>query len=622
MPQGKTYDIMMPDGTRIKDVPVSYTRAQVEQLYRNMDGTKSTIGPKIPFVAANPTVKSVEQRLYKWIPPAAAGAASLAVGPEGPLVYAALASAGGGAAGKLAEQALEGKLRSQTHAETLKQDALAGLTQGLAEVGGRDIAGPLISKMLKGSEIPGASLAGTDMSGRDISDIARRSGARITIPELKKSPMGLDIQGLSEMGIVGHKIGTKAKSQTESAISSFADQVANTISARSSPLASGTQVRDALWQANKAFKRQASDIWDNKLIALGKNAPADFTPLIEEAQKEYNAPPSLVIQRNIGKFGLKRETPLPDAPQVPGLLGNIMSLKPEGNFADGITIKNYLDRFTGPSNTILADPGSQRIARLLRKRLMEVMDSSADEAGGPLKEQWKQGRQFYAEGRRVYESRIVQSLMKKDPELIAKSIHPGESTNVEMVKKALLGHGQNAAAWNTFRRQYIQSNLLGGSSKPLAGGIFSLKERLSLAGNEQLNAIFGDDATGKTALRDLSLIAEAASRVQPIRQHTIARIIESAAPVAALFRPEAAAAELAGIEVGPAIMAKVIYSPTATRLLVRGIDISGENAGMAAVNISRAMDIALRFNDKQKVDVDTSLLRRPNGTQKNQVSAR
>lgn len=621
MPQGKTYDILMPDGTRIKGVPVSYTRAQVEQLYRTMLAPKATISPKIPLAPANPTVKSVEQRLYKWIPAAAAGTASLAIGPEGPLLYSALASAGGGAAGKLAEQALEGKLRSQTPIQTLKQDALSALTQGLAEVGGRAVAGPLISKMLKGSDVPGASLAGTDMSGRDISDIARRSGARITIPELKKSPAGLDLQSLSEMGIIGHKIGTKAKLQTESAMDSFADKVANTISARSSPLASGTQVRDALWQANKAFKRQASDIWDNKLIALGKNAPADFTPLIEEAQREYEAPP-FVIQRNVGKFGLKRETPLPDAPKVPGLLENVMNLKPEGNFADGIAIKNYLDRFTGPENKPFADPGSQRIARLLRKRLMEVMDSSADEAGGPLKEQWRQGRQFYAEGRRVYESRIIQSLMKKDPELIAKSIHPGESTNVEMVKKALLGHGQNAAAWNTFRRQYIQSNLLGESSKPLAGGIFSLKERLSLAGNEQLKAIFGDDATGKTALRDLSLIAEAASRVQPIRQHTIARIIESAAPVAALFRPEAAAAELAGIEVGPAIMAKVIYSPTATRLLVRGIDISGENAGMAAVNISRAIDIALRFNDKQKINVDTSLLRRPNDTQKNQVSAR
>lgn len=831
MAQSSTYDITMADGTVIKNVPTTYDRNQVIQMYRVQQARKhaGTIGPAMPLIKSGDTPQQMVKRLYKWIPPAAGIAASLALGPEAGLLESSLYTGLAGAGGKIAETAAEGNLGSQPIGVTAMQAAKSGLTQGLNELGGRAVAGPLLSRILRVSGVPEGEVAGETIPGKDISELARKSGMRISRPELTKSTIGLDFQGLSEMGLMGHKVGTIAKTKTEDAAKAFADQVADTLAEQSTPVKSGAVVHDALWKANQAFKQKASDLWENKLKVLGRDAPANFRPLIEEAEKEYNAPPlvmnkPVVMSKGIKQLniGLSYEAPLPEPPKVPALVGAIMNLKPEGTFADALAIKTYLDRFMPEIGEESADPGSERIAKRFEKKLFEIMTQSANDsgqfkpinegenvqgktfyhgtkakvgsvadldpstygkpnaiaglglyttdnpevakgyagksgtvlstplpklnflsldkpipaklaanlgkieiggepmgvqdgetgldfikrlhdamqdegystgdatevmqdvsiamrdagydaahmigggrvkAGSPkhnvmvmlpdyltgktpladstpavpgaagvsatittpgesLKDVWPHARAFYSEGKDAYENQLVKKLMARKPEAIANSIKPGDVTNVEMVKRALLGHGNDKAAWNTFRRQYIQSNLLGSPDMPWTGDVFKLKEKMNAAGNDQLRAIFGTDDEGKRVLHNLSVLAEATSRVQPIRQHTIARIIEAAAPITAMFRPEAAAAEIAGIEVGPLIIAKIIYSPTATRLFVNGVNLSATNAGMAAVNITRAIDIAMRANMKQKVNIDTSQLRRTHDAQKNQVSSR
>lgn len=572
---------------------------------------RTTIG------APHPLRQRIAAKVAEYAPSvggAAGGILGSSLGPTGTISGAALGGEAGEATGELALRAA-GLPSPKTSEEALKKIAGAGVRQAGAEAVGQ-VGGRVLPK------IGGGRVAGVEVAGSAIRKMAIDEGLNLTTPEIATEAgtgsIGRQVQRLTEFGILGRTIGERARTQGERNALDLAERMIEPLSKLTTPEVTGRKVESAMQIAADAFRARGEVYFQKELPELGKGVPADLSPVIQEAVRIGKEPSALlrpqqlmedasgIPRREALGLGEAAAKTLPQPTAVRNILDVMSRLKPNATFTETLEVKKYLDQFLPGPGKVIADEGAESLSKHFESQLFEVLGKSAREAGGPLEAKWLQARNFWRNGREIYDSAIVRGLMKKNPEVLVRSIKPGDVTDINTIKKALLGHGgiaqERAAgrdAWGTFQRQYVQSLLL---KDPEAQGsslaVFSsVKQRMDRVGNRQLMAIFNTDARSRIVLQNLRMFAETMSRVQPELSRNFGKWIElsklaTAGGAVATGRGEAGLEFIAGVEGVTGTLAGILYSRQATRALTRAMLLPPNAKAAITANLSRAVALA------------------------------
>ncbi len=523
-----------------------------------------------------------------------------------------------------------------------------------AEGVGRGVKGGMEALFPK-ANIPAGRVAGEKVTGKAVGKLAEERGV-ISGPEAAKKTA---LQRLSDYSIFGNRIAAQAKQQGTEAASRYADELASKIAPSTDPRTSGLQIRTALEQARTNFRQLGKQYWEQELPRHGATITVDMTPLVKDAESaSAEIPETLLASRTAGsrEVGATSKSvgsgdltiaDLPPAiqqalqaagqggaalPQESGatqLVKNMRALKPQMTANDALQVKKYLNRFMpeGPSGSF-ASTETEGLAKRFEGKLYDAIDQAAQQQGGPFADTWKQARNFWGKGHDTFDSKLVTNILDKDPEGYVKMIHDGDVTDINQVKKALFGQverndqpqlrGQAQKAWDTFRRQFIQSRLLQDPEDIQAGKVIDLKGRMDKAGPDQLTAIFNTDAKGREVLGNLRTLAEAMSRQNKTAGgrniHPMTRASEAIGIAhSALSGNLLGVAAPAAFESAMPILAKVLYSKRMTQQMVHGLELSKRGLPDGAQIISRLFSSATR-EDKDKYG-STPELPQPEATQ-------
>lgn len=579
-------------------------------------------------VSPPPTLKQrIAGKIAEYAPSvvgAIGGLVGTAGGPGGAVAGAALGGGAGEAVGQLARSAT-GLPSAKTSTEAAEKIGLQGLFQGGAEALGLG-AGRVLPKIAPGT------VAGVVVPGSAIRKMAIEEGLRMTPPEIAseagRGSIGRQVQRLTEFGILGRALSERARTQVERDALELADRMIDPLSKVTTPETAGRQVESALDIAADAFRTRGKVYFQEQLPKLGEAVPADLSQVIKEAVRIGKEPSALLrpaeytediagtFRRAAVDTGATAIKTLPQPTAVKNILDVMSRLKKDATFSEVLEVKQYLDQFLPGPNRIIADQGAESLAKHFESELFKVLDKSSLEAGGPLRAKWIQARNFWRTGRQIYDSAIVRGLMKKNPESLIASIKPGDVTNINIIKKALLGHAGMAAsaeermagkrAWGAFQRQYVQSALL---KDPESQGmslstLSAVKRRMDRVGNRQLTAIFNTDAQGRMALQNLRTFAETMSRVQPEMSRNFGKWVElakiaSVGGGAAAGHAETGLEFVAGVEALTGTMAAILYSRSATRALTKAMLLPPTAKAAITANLTRAVALAFQNGSQQ-----------------------
>ncbi len=510
-----------------------------------------------------------------------------------------------------------------------------------AEGVGRGVKGGMEALFPK-ANIPAGRVAGEKVTGKAVGKLAEERGV-ISGPEAAKKTA---LQRLSDYSIFGNRIAAQAKQQGTEAASRYADELAAKIAPSTDPRTSGLQIRTALEQARTNFRQLGKQYWEQELPRHGATITVDMMPLVKDAESaSAEIPETLLTSRASGPIGATSKSvgsgdltiaDLPPAiqqalqaagqggaalPQESGatqLVKNMRALKPQMTANDALQVKKYLNRFMpeGPPGSF-ASTETEGLAKRFEGKLYDQIDQAAQQQGGPFADTWKQARNFWGKGHDTFDSKLVTNILDKDPEGYVKMIHDGDVTDINQVKKALFGQvertdqpqlrGQAQKAWDTFRRQYIQSRLLQDPEDIQAGKVIDLKKRMNQAGPEQLTAIFNTDAKGREVLGNLRTLAEAMSRQvkeTPMGRRQVTRAGEAFGIMHGILTGNPlSAGTLAPVAFETLMpgLAWVLYSKRYTRQLVHGLELSGRGIPDGASIISRVISQASGMHPADEV---------------------
>jgi hypothetical protein len=627
---------------RYKDVPdldlvTAYLNKHPEHRSKVNYGAHAFIPPGSTISPPQSLKKRIAGKIAEYAPSVGGAVGGLAGffagGPPGAVGGATLGGGAGEAVGQLSSAAA-GLPSPATSKEALKKIGVEGLLQGGSELFGQGVgrAMPVIS--------PG-KVAGVEVAGSAIRKMAIKEGLRLTAPEIAgeagKGSIGRQVQRLTEFGILGRTIGERARTQGEKDAVELAERMIGPLSKATTPEIAGRQVESALDIAADAFRARGEIYFRQELPELGKAVPADLSPVIEDAVRIGKEPSALlrsselmedasgIPRRAVGDSGAVATKTLPQPTPVKNILDVMSRLKKDATFSEVLEVKQYLDQFMPGPNKIIADPGAESLAKHFESGIFKVLDKSSVEAGGPLRGKWVQARNFWRTGREIYDSAIVRGLIKKNPESLVRSVKSGDVTDINTIKKALLGHAGIAAsaeeraagrqAWGVFQRQYVKSILLKdpesqGMSLSVLG---TVKQRMERAGNRQLTAVFNTGPEGRMVLENLRIFAETMSRVQPELARNfgkwieLSKIVSASGVIAGTGSTEAGAEFIAGVEIVTGTMSAILYNRAATRALTKAMLLPVEAKAAITANLTRA--VALAFQESP----ETGPPQRPGG---------
>lgn len=254
-------------------------------------------------------------------------------------------------------------------------------------------------------------------------------------------------------------------------------------------------------------------------------------------------------------------------------------------------------------------------AKFFVRKLTEVIDDAI--RGTPAEGAWKSYRSFYDKGADVFESRQVVDMLNKEPEKFTSYVGPQDITAAKRMRSAIMGYAQGLgtaqdkatamSAWNRFRAQWVNENLL-------TGDITGLSGRIKAIDPEVLRTIL-HDPDGKRLLRNATRIGAAIDRVTMLRgagteQSTrylfyrlgyhagTAGLGGASAFLLGAHSPIATGlAATGGVAIGEAgarayarILARVLYSPELTEKAIRFTTWLAKNPYITTANAMRVID--------------------------------
>jgi len=234
-------------------------------------------------------------------------------------------------------------------------------------------------------------------------------------------------------------------------------------------------------------------------------------------------------------------------------------------------------------------------AKLLFKEGEKDLAAFSKKSGGELEKAFDAANSFYRDGRAIYDSKTIKTMIRTEPGRLARTIiRPDESSvnAIRAVKAAAGGEGQ--AGWQAIKKQFVETlipEVEGGFSpqnfqkildkypEPVLREVFSPKELMEFKGLARVSAQIGKAASIHGTQ------GSARSNVQVANY-----VLGSASGVTGLILggPAGALAGSAGVILGPKALSKLYLSPTGRKLLLEGFKttIDGKRAAQVGTAIT------------------------------------
>lgn len=440
-----------------------------------------------------------------------------------------------------------------------------------------------------------------------VSSAAERQGIPMTLGQQMDSTPLKVAEFLGTLTSAGRKAASDWRGKSLGAASEAIDSTLADLGSQSSNLAVGARLQNITGTVRKNIATKSDELY-SAVDQITKGVTVDTAPAFEvvkqrldglspELKKEFGAlfAPGKTLSGIMDAFS-------PKSPDLPAgyTMADLtkMGIKlpksepPQLSFGDAHALRSKVLE-------IAREDGSKdavALAKSLSSALDQSMSTAAKGAGEDVYNTWRTANEFYKNGQQLVSGATFRMLANKDPEQIVASIKPGNVTDLQEIKQAVLGYAQDQPAWDSLRRQWIQDQLRGPD-----GGLYDLRklpDRVAGWGKDFTQEMFNDPIGQKV----LSNIQEVASVTAQLGNGQILANIErlgeahrwvSIGVAAALGKfvnlPTATLALF-----GPTVMAKALYSEAGTQYLIRGMRLAAEHPALSIANFERAAEIAIK----------------------------
>lgn len=574
------------------DAPQSET---FDQMMRRRIETR--LANQIPTVAATLGVMASEAASGGLSTPASVGIAGLS-----------------GAVGDLAKRKLlqfEGYEPKAPLGDLARSAAIEGAKQGAYDLGGRAIFGTLG----KYGEI----------LNEPVTKLINEASTKFNLPLTwaERTGRGKTLQFVADRAPFGATLASKSKEKfwfnTLTGVEKSLDQIANHVGAE----AGGATIKEGLTAARKVFTDAAEVVYGGVDQSVGNavvrmDGPSRVIQKMTSENADLFAKYPRIMQYSRPEAGIMKdfatrrvETPassLVSETGEPIRLATSESVPPPPlTFSDAHRLQSRLGEIAYDAKV----SGNSRLASIAgsaRKSVRDAMDTAAKNISPEAGNLYKRATEFYRNGMETFDSKIIQRMMKADPEKVVASVNIGDVTALKTVKKALLGYGKNKYGFNQFRRLWAEKRLLGGenvpetiegSSRPYESA-YSILSRLPARMekvNETMRAEMFDDSPGKSAWRNLRMLASAAGRMKPFNPSESAAGIHAFRVLEGVIDTVVAAGTRSIMATGaiiaaPEILSAVIHNDALTRRMVATLSTPSASREAMSKNLFRIVDLA------------------------------
>lgn len=544
--------------------------------------------------------------------PAAGGIAASLIPGSPPVVSAFI----GGVVGKEIEQAGRKILGLKTGGPL--DVAKAGAYQGMWDViglgaakGVRKLFAPMAKRF---GEALAPGVQGPPTAVQNMAEIGRKFNLDLPPSAIMQSPGVRAIEFAASLSSPGRAVmNTKRLAAFQAAGDAINGTLAD-LSIEISPGALGTPVKNVIEATKANIRRQ-----EQSLYAAVDQATAG-APLISLKNIQ---PLAESVQKQLAEMQAKLPGTMETSPRFQRFLEDYLPfVKAKGKWASstafggrGLTMAKPAPNLTFNEAQQLksalydlgqdADPHVAAFAKRANAILFDEMKSTAQKLGPGVYETWRAADDFSKGGKTLVESAIFNKFANANPEHLGASLAPGATTDLKTIKTALLDIGKDPAAFDSFRRSWLHTQLKGPDGQFTPEVLMKLPAEIKSWGREFTGEMFGD-VRGQIVmrnLRQLSTAIESLGKVGTVaglerlgEAHAIVRVAGAAAlaafgDVAHLGPAVRAGAALYTI---PYLIAKMVHSTAGTRYLTEGFNLVPKNAGKAMANIERAFEITLK----------------------------
>ena len=455
-----------------------------------------------------------------------------------------------------------------------------------------------------------------------IRETSREYGLGLTYPQIAPTPRNIVRFSMFPRSMAGPKqmmeAGDEAiRARSEQAVGGLAERAFGPQAVSSTRDVSGKIVKDVIEQGGEPLFKEQSDRLVNifNLQAQGMRAkPGAINKMRKDLQDEIarRADWQQQLSRIPGEKGGELLTPQARTSKI---YRDILALPDNVNIiALNEERKKLLQETRTASSPVAGEAPGQ--AKFFVHKLTEVIDEALK--GTPAERSWKNYRGFYDAGVDIFNSREIINATTEHPEEFTKWVGPTNITGAKNMRSAIVGYAsaygspqQKAAAmgaWNRFRAQWVNENIL-------AGDITGLTSRIKAIDPEVMRTIM-HDPEGKTLVRNATRLGAAFDRVTRVAgkgadqnlRYIIYRVAYHAAIGASILAGSVVGhpnmsiglAATAGAALGTAsaalygkALARILYSPELTERVMQLTTWLARNPWITTANFARIVDRAL-----------------------------
>ena len=495
--------------------------------------------------------------------------------------------------------------------------ATEGGKQALFELGGRALSG------LVGGPL---HAAGAKAENAVVKELSQKYNLGLTPGQVSNKFVPKIIEKMGDYGLISRGYIQRRMAKSAANGLSAINQVLDRLHPPTSPAQAGESVKGMFKLSKDLFSKEASHLyWDLDQEAQGVMTDMSSVKTWAKARLQDDAAEKVLHPHG----GYNRQTL--------DLLGDAAKQPDAIPFSNAQNWRSYLMKITPQPNQLLADE-TRGIAKQLVRDTTGAMEASSKSLNPKAHQLWVEARQFYKDGAELFDHEVITGMMKKDSADVVHAIKPkiGDTETASRIRSAILDYpakyGDPADVqeanytWRQFQEQFVRSRLLEDpehtgmtAGVPIsAQHLGGMKERIHEFGPGVMGEIFGRDAEGKVALKNLTDLGEAFSRIDKLPDQTrmiLYRAIEAGGVFAfggALNHPVSSLETLAGLEVVPMLVSGVVHNKQATAYMLEGLRGLTEEAlkikptslaGRTAIKVTNAVNTPNKAFAKATADI-------------------
>jgi hypothetical protein len=448
-------DVRLPSGVVIRGVPEGTSKEEIKQKAIAAGlATESDFGEAVESAPVDENVEAsyfdkVKASAVDMLPElaglsGAAGGAALGLpfGPAGAVIGGAIGAFSGAGAGEAGRQLITGEAGSfadigtwQTDPEKLAQVVGVASKEGILDITGAKAIDIIVGAgKLAGKLLPSAKPV--DDATRELQQELRARGTTLRATQIRPDSAVIEgVESAAEGGIGNRGIYQKLADSHQAYID---DQIDALIKAQSrlSTEQTGDLMHNLIENTRVASGEAYGKVFD-ALQEAGKGVNISIQGIRNFAQQgRYEAMEGLTKSaREIAKRGGK--VPFLDG-QIKGAYDDILSLTPNMDFATAFkklkSLKNRLTALRGDPATA-NNPAVAELTGIV-KNFEEQMLKQAGKANPELVEQYTKAMTDYSKTQRTLFNDTMLEALKKDPELVARTLlAPGRTTPIKDIKR-------------------------------------------------------------------------------------------------------------------------------------------------------------------------------------------